>query len=278
MLVAFSLLAALFYGAGDFCGGLSSKRSAVLSVAFVSQSVGFVLLLGLLPFFPSTWSGGDLLWGALAGICGAAGIALLYHALSIGKMGLISPVTAVIAAAIPVLASAISGERLATTQWVGIGLALVAIVLISASFEGGVREITTRGLKEALLSGILLGGFYIFLAHTHRESGIHNLVGARVASMLFLGALALGSRVTLRPSANALPLLLATGALDMAANILYVVATFNGVLAIAAVITSLYPASTVFLARLVLNERLRAAQWLGVVFALAGVALIALRR
>ena len=278
MLVAFSLLAALFYGAGDFCGGLSSKRSAVLTVAFISQSAGFLMLLALLPFFPAGWNGGDLLWGALAGACGAAGIALLYHALSIGKMGLISPVTAVLAAAVPVLASVASGERLAATQWLGIALALVAIVLISASFEDGVREITTRGLREAVLSGVLLGGFYIFLAHTHHASGIHNLVGARLASVLFLAALAFGSRVTLRPSARALPLLLATGALDMAANILYVVATFNGALAIAAVVTSLYPASTVFLARLVLKERLRAAQWLGVVFALAGVALIAFRR
>lgn len=277
MEVGLSLLAACFYGAADFCGGFAAKRTPVAAVTVVSQLTGLVLLAILLPFFPGRVFASDYFWGALAGLCGGIGIALLYHALSIGKMGVVSPVTAVLAAAVPVIVSTALGQHLAVQQLIGIFFALVAIVLISLSFEDGVREFSTRGLKEAVASGIILGGFYIFLAHTHRESGVHNLLAARVASVAFLALFGIATRTDLRPKRAALPVILVSGTLDMAANVFYVLATFNGALAIAAVLTSLYPASTVFLARIVLRERLGTVQWFGVAFALVGVALIALR-
>src|SRR5215472_13953942 len=130
MQVAFSLIAALFYGAADFCGGFAAKKAPVLTVTVVSQFAGLIVLCAALPFFPGAFHRDDFLWGALAGLCGGAGIALLYHALSIGKMGVVSPVTAVVGAALPVAASAAFGQHLATLQLVGIGCALVAIVLI----------------------------------------------------------------------------------------------------------------------------------------------------
>jgi drug/metabolite transporter (DMT)-like permease len=278
MQVAFGLCAALFYGAADFCGGFAAKRAPVVTVTVVSQFVGLLLLVAALPFFPGANHVSDYAWGFAGGICGAAGIALLYHALSIGKMGVVSPVTSVLAAALPVIVSTALGERLAPAQLAGIVCALVAIVLISASFDGGVREISTRGLKEAIASGLLLGGFYLFLAQGHRDGGMHGLLAARIASVVFLALLALRTRSPLRPPAQALPFLVLAGLLDMSANVLYVLATFNGALAIAAVLTSLYPASTVFLASVTLRERLSAVQWSGVAFALAGVVLIALRR
>lgn len=278
MVVGFSLLAAFFYGAADFCGGFATRRTPVLAVTSVSRLTGLVVLAIVLPFFPAHVLPGDYFWGALAGLCGGVGIALLYHALSIGKMGVVSPVTAVLAAAVPVIVSTALGQRLAVQQVVGIVFALVAIVLISLSFEDGAREFSTRGLKEAVASGITLGGFYVFLAHTHREAGLYGVLAASAASVAFLALLGVGTRVDLRPKRSALPMILLSGTQDMAANVLYVLATFNGSLAIAAVLTSLYPASTVFLARVVLKERLGAVQWLGVAFALAGVVLIALRR
>lgn len=278
MVVGLSLLAAFFYGAADFCGGLASKRAPVMAVTTLSRLTGLAVLAIVLPFIPAHPTPSDFLWGTLAGICGGAGIALLYHALSIGKMGVVSPVTAVLAAAVPVVASIAFGQHLAKQQLIGIVVSLIAIVLISLTFEDGVREFSTRGLKEAGASGIALGGFLWFLGRTHPEAGLYGVFAASAASVVLLALVGLITRVNFRPQRNSLPLILLSGAQDMGANILYVLAAFNGSLAIAAVLTSLYPASTVFLARVVLKERLGAVQWLGVVFALAGVALIAFHR
>ncbi|MBV8639590.1 MAG: DMT family transporter [Candidatus Eremiobacteraeota bacterium] len=278
MQVGFSLLAAFFAGAADFCGGLAAKKTPVLSVTLVSQLTGLVLLAIALPFFPEPSFPSDYLWAALGGVCGVSGLGLLYHALSIGKMGVVSPVTAVLAAAVPVIVATALGQHLAVLQVIGILFALVAIALISFSFEDGVREFSTRGLKEAAASGIVLSGWYLFLAHTHRESALHTLIAARVASVAFVALLGIGARTNLRPQRETLSYILLSGILDITASAFFLFATFSGALAIAAVLTSLYPASTVFLARVILRERLGLTQWFGVAFALVGVALIALRR
>ena len=277
--VFLALGSALLYGAADFCGGLASKRSPMVAVTVLSQAGGFVVLLLAISFLPGRASAGDYAFGAVAGLFGGLGIALLYHALSIGKMGVVSPITAVLAAAVPVAVGVARGENLHTLQYVGIGIAFVAIVLISFSVEaGGMREISTAGVREATLSGLLLGGFLFFLAQTSHAAGVHNLIGARVTSILALLAVGVSTKTNFRVARPALPLILFSGVIDMSANVLYVLATFNGYLSIAAVITSLYPASTVFLARFVLRERLGLSQKIGVGLALLGVALIAFRR
>lgn len=276
--VLLSLFAALFYGAADFCGGLATKRGSIFAVTLLSQASGLALLLVLLIFLPGHASAADLGWGALAGICGGLGIALLYHALSIGKMGVVSPITAVLAASVPLGLGIFRGDHLVVPQYIGIAIALIAIVLISVSFEeGGVREISTAGVKEAIASGIIIGGFLLFISFSSHAAGLTSLAAARVASIGILALVAVVARASLQPPAGTLGLVLFTGAIDMTANALYVLATYNGYLSIAAVITSLYPASTVFLARLILNERLMMSQKFGVGLALAGVALIAFR-
>lgn len=274
--IALGLAAAVFYGAADFCGGLAAKRTAMFAVAVISQAAGFVVLLAILPFFPAHPVLADYLWGALAGLCGGLGLALLYHALSIGKMGVVSPITAVLAAALPVIVGVVRGEHLAVVQIGGIVVAMVAIVLISVSTEeSGEREIATRGVREAIFSGIVLGGFYLFLANSRPAAGLDQLVTARLASILFLLAIAGVTRTSLRPDRATLALIVLSGVIDMTANALYVLATYHGYLAIAAVLTSLYPASTVFLARFVLREHLQLSQKVGVALALVGVGLIA---
>jgi drug/metabolite transporter (DMT)-like permease len=271
------LSAAVLYGAADFCGGIAAKRTSPYTVAVIAQAVGFVLLLAVLPLFPSHATTSDYLWGLAAGACGGIGIALLYHALAIGKMGVVSPITAVLAAALPVIVSVVRGERLSLAQIAGIAVALIAIVLISVSTEEtGEREISTKGVKEAIAAGIIIGGFFLCLAYAHKSAGLNQLLAARVSSVVLLLLVAFATRSDLRPRGNVLPVILLSGAIDMAANALYVFATYHGYLSIAAVLTSLYPASTVFLARVVLKERLQRSQKLGVVLALAGVALIAL--
>jgi drug/metabolite transporter (DMT)-like permease len=273
--VLLGLLAAACYGAADFFGGLATRRSTMFAVAMLSQAVGFILLLAVMPLFSGHLTREAAVYGALGGICGGVGLALLYHALSIGKMGVVSPITAVLAAALPLAIGVMRGEHLSVWQSSGIGIALFAVVLISLSQENGRFEFSTVGVKEAVASGIVLGGFYVFLAQAGPGAGLYPLLFARLASSLFLLLLALLLRKQIAPARDTVRLIVVAGAIDMTANCLYVLAVYAGYLSIAAVLTSLYPASTVFLARIVLKERLSAIQKTGVAFALAGVALIA---
>jgi drug/metabolite transporter (DMT)-like permease len=271
-----SLISATLYGGADFFGGIATKRSSVLSVTAISQASGLVVLLAALPFLGGHPSPADLAWGLLGGVFGGIGISLLYHALSIGKMGVVSPITAVLAAIVPVAVGVMRGDPLHWFQFAGIGCALVAVVLISFSIEPtGEREYNTKGVKEAILSGIAIGAFFLVLGLSRPSAGIDALLAARVGSALFLLALGAITRTDLRPRNGTLPLLLLIGVVDMIANILFVIAAQTGALAISAILSSLYPASTVFLARAILKERLQLSQKLGVVLALAGVALIA---
>ncbi len=276
--VVYGLLAAVFYGAADFCGGVAARRSAVFAVTVISQLAGLVALLAVLAFTHWRLTPHDLIFGALAGICAGGGLALFYHALAIGRMGVVSPITAVLAAAVPVIASLVHGEHLRATQAAGMLLALVAVVLISASFEegeGGTREIATEGVREALLAGLIIGGFILFLSRASPASGVAILLPARAASVLVLLAIAAGLRGSVRASRSVLPLIVLCGVLDMTANAFFVLSARAGYVSIASVLTGLYPASTVVLAWLVLRERLQRVQRWGVVLALAGVALIA---
>lgn len=276
MAIILGLLAAAFYGAADFCGGFATKRSGMFAVAVTSQAAGLLLLLAVLPLLGGHATHEAVFYGALGGACGGAGILLLYHALSVGKMGVVSPITAVLAASLPVIVGLVRGDRLSVWQITGIAVALVAVILISLSTEPDGRfEFSTAGVREAIASGVLLGGFYIFLALGGKSAGLYPLLFARATSVLLLALTAAGLRRTVFPVAASMPIVLLGGAIDMTANVLYVLAAYAGYLSIAAVLTSLYPASTVFLARFVLGERLANVQKLGVALALAGVALIA---
>lgn len=247
----------------------------MFAVAIASQASGLVLLLAVMPLAGGRFTHDALVYGVLGGACGGLGIVLLYHALSIGKMGVVSPITAVLAASLPVIVGMARGDRLSSWQLAGIVLALAAVVLISLSTEPDGRfEFSTAGVREAVASGLLLGGFYIFLALAGKGTGLYPLLFARSGSVALLLLIAGALRRGIIPAAS-LPLVLFAGAIDMSANVLYVLSAYAGYLSIAAVLTSLYPASTVFLARFVLGERLANVQKLGVALALAGVALIA---
>ncbi len=274
MAILLGLLAGAFYGAADFCGGLATKRATVFAVTIGSQAAGLALLAAVVFLLPARAAPTDYLWGALGGICGAAGIALLYHALSIGKMGVVSPITAVLAAATPAIYGVmVRHEPLAWFQVAGMVVALAAVVLISLSHDDdGKLEFSTIGVKEAIAAGVIIGGFFT----ASPASGLQPLFIARIASVLFLLAVALIARSTIKPANGTLGIIIFAGAIDMTANVLFVLANHAGYLSIASVLTSLYPASTVLLARIVLKERLTLIQKAGVALALAGVVLIAL--
>lgn len=258
------------YGAADFLGGLASRRTTTLAVVAWSQAAGFLVLAVALPFVPGRAQPEDLAWGALCGIVGAAAVGLLYRGLAIGTMGVISPITAVLSALLPVGFGLARGQVPTATAWIGIGCALVAVVAIAA----GPAESTAharRGLPEALGAGVLFGTFFIVLAQTRAEAGLWPLVGARSASFVVFALAGTLLRVSIRPARDAIVIIIAGGACDMLANVLYTIASHEGMLAIVVVLTALYPASTVALAAVILREHLRAVQWAGVALALVAV-------
>lgn len=276
MALTLSLIAALVYGAADFLGGIASRKASPAFVVFASQLAGFAVLgIGLL-IVPGRLYPGDMWWGLGAGIAGAVGIGALYAALAQGRMGIVSPVTAVVSAAVPVVFGLAAGERPGWPALTGIAFAFVAVALVSTSPDSGRFSMREPGVALALASGIAIGALYIFLSRGHADGGLWLLLPTRVTSVAVLGAFMLARRVKVEPSRRLLAIVTVSGLLDMSANVLFVVASHGGMLAIVAVVTSLYPASTVFLARIVLHERLSRIQWGGVACAAAGVVLIAL--
>jgi drug/metabolite transporter (DMT)-like permease len=265
---------ALLYGAADFTGGITTRRAGTLPVVVVSQASGLVLVVLLLPLLPhATPARADLLWGAAAGLTGGIGVALLYRALSIGTMAVVAPTTAVCAVAIPVLVSLVLGERPAPLAVAGIALGVASIVLVSRqrSVQHAVRS---AGVGTALASGVAIGLFLLTLAQTRSESGLWPLVTNRAVSVALFGAAAVATRQSLRMPPQLGGLVSMGGAMDMLANALYMLAARQGTLSVVVTLSSLYPASTVLLARAVLGERLTPWQTTGVGCALVAVALI----
>jgi drug/metabolite transporter (DMT)-like permease len=259
--IVFALCAAALYGSADFLGGLAARRSAVIPVMIFSQLAGSCMLVAVLPLLPpASPSIADLLWGAAAGVALAIGLTLLYQGLALGKMSLVAPVTAVLAVILSGLVGLLSGDRLSLVGLAGITLALAAIILISQ--DGAAKRPphydktrSSRILPIAVFAGLFIGVFFAALKQSSASSGLLPLASARVGR-------------------DVVGLILLGGALDILANMLYVLAARHGMLTIAATLTSLYPASTIILARLVLGERLRTIQIAGLSCAGIGVVLI----
>jgi drug/metabolite transporter (DMT)-like permease len=278
--IVLSILAAAVYGAGDFFGGLASKRTSLWTVMPISSGCGLlVALAGALILSPGAPPKTDLELGALVGVVGGGAIAFLYRGLAIARMSVVAPLTAVIAAIVPVVFGILTGERLSALTVTGIVFALCAVALISSSANedvAGLPEARRSGLFEGVGAGVGFGIIYVLLSET--SHGIWPLVAARTVSAIGCALIALLARRLIAPPRKSLGTIAASGMLDMGANIFYMLSLRYTIVAIAAVITSLYPATTVMLARLVLHERLGAVQWAGVACAGAGVALIALGR
>ena len=276
-----ALASALMYGAADFTGGLATRRAATIPVVISSQFSGMVLLALLLPFLPeSSPSRTDLLWGVAAGLTGGGGVALLYRGLAIGRMAVVAPTTAVCAVVIPVVAAMLLGERPGGLAVLGIALGIGSIVLVSQQTEAtsGPARSGASGLPPgvgiALVSGVLIGFFFLSLARTAPTAGMWPILAARITSVTLFAAAALVRGIPLAPARPALWLALAGGTVDMLANAAYLLAAREGQLSLVVTLSSLYPASTVLLARVLLGERLNARQLGGVGCALAAIVLI----
>jgi uncharacterized membrane protein len=275
-----ALLAAVFYGAADFLGGITTRRATMIGAVLVTQGAGLAVLLLVTPLLPDAHlTRTDVIFGALGGITGSVGVGLLYLALAIGPMSVVAPVTAVCAAIVPLGVGLMLGERPHPWAALGVLLALIAVALLSQTETAGGEGAAApprlgRGVRVALASGVAVGVFFVALAQTTAEAVMWPLAISRVVSLTMFLALAVATgRPAGVPRAAVTPAL-ACGALDMLANALYLVAVRQGQLGLVATLASLYPASTVLLARIVLGERLGAWQQLGVAGAVGAIVLI----
>jgi len=267
-----SLLSAASWGAGDFSGGIAAKKADVFRIVAVAHAFGLAaMLLMAWVTHEAVPPRIDLIWGGIAGLAGAFGIAALYKALAIGRMGIIAPVAGVITAALPVLVGIATLGLPPVIQLAGFGLALVSIWLVARP-DGQID--THRGLGLAILAGICFGLFLVAGKQAGPHAVFWPMVVARAASVIVMGAISLLFVSDARPLRPAMVAILLCGLLDSMGNAAFIAATRHGRLDVAAVLSSLYPASTVILARVVLKERVSRMQGLGIAGALVAIALI----
>lgn len=272
--VVFGLLSAVSWGAGDFSGGLATRRASVYSVVIGSQLVGATLLIGLALAFRETLPpAGDLAWGAAAGAFGSVGLLALYRGLASGRMGLVAPLSAVLAAALPVVVAAFTQGWPDAFQFSGFGFALASVWLLSKP-EGSL-SFRLNELTLPLIAGLGFGLFFVLMDRANERAVFWPIVAARAASLGLLGGVVLFNRQPALPARRLWALTALAGMLDAGGNAFFTLAAQTGRLDVAAVLSSLYPASTVALAALVLRERLNTGQWLGVGAALLAIVLIA---
>jgi drug/metabolite transporter (DMT)-like permease len=277
MAAILALSAAVAYGVGDFLGGVAARRESATVVVLWSHLVGLVMLLVLAPLLGGELTPRAMAVGAVAGLAGGTGVALFYRGLAVGTMSVVAPIAALLSAAVPVVAGLIDGERPTPAALAGIALALGAIVLVSRDAAPQDRgPVRWQALALAVGAGLAFGLFFVVISHAGDGVGIWPLVGARAASVaLFLGLGAAGVTAAAPPK-GAIGAIVACGVLDAGANVFLLLALDRGLLSVVSVLTALYPAGTVLLARYVLGENLRPVQRAGLGVAGMAAVLIAI--
>jgi drug/metabolite transporter (DMT)-like permease len=271
-----ALASSLAYGAADFLGGVAARGAHVLRVVVIAAPASLLVELVLWPIVGASFPTAAITWGAASGLASAAAFALLYRTLAIGPMSVLSPITALVSAALPVAVGLLEGETLSALAVGGMLLAFVAIVVVSGGTDMHGARPSRNALILAFGAGAAIALQLVCLDQAPSDSGIAPLlVGRAVSSVAVLGAaFALRSRLgETQPSVGASA---AAGALDSLANFAFLLAVRDGDLAIVAVITALYPAATVVLARAFLAERIGRIQLAGLGLAAVSVSLLAL--
>ena len=274
--VVLALLAALGYGFSDFAAGLGSRRSNPAAVTAIVEPLGLATATLAVLVLPAHSPAPHVLWwGALSGVGSGVGTVALYRGLAVARMSVVAPLSAVLSAALPALAGFLLGEHLAPLTWTGIALAMPAVALVSvqpADHHGSRRS----GIVLGLIAGAGFALLFIALARAGTSDGAWPLLpGQAVAVVLVLGwAAPRRNRPDRKDWSRAWRPALAAGVVGGAANLLYLAATGAGQLAIVAVVTALYPAATVLLARLALHERWTRLQIVGLIASAVAVAAI----
>jgi drug/metabolite transporter (DMT)-like permease len=287
MVVLLGLAAAVLYGSGDFLGGMASRRAHVLTVLTLVETAGVIAALAVAAASPGPASPAGLAWGFGAGLVGGLGLIIFYTGLAAGPMSVVAPVSGLVSTVLPVAVALAEGERPGAGVYAGALLCLVAIVLASSAGETGNAEGGTgqarqparldRAIAYGTASGVSFGLFFLLIRNAGQSGELWPVAAGRIGELAIVLAVASVLRPgLLRGVGGRLPLVAAgAGVIDVIANICYVAATRTGAFGLAVVLASLYPGVTVLLARVVLGERLRWIQRIGLGLAAIGIVLVA---
>ena len=275
--IILGLLSALSWGAGDFTGGLAARKVGAYRSVFYAEVIGVIFLFTVLLFtnepLPDTRA---QIFAILAGVFGTLGLMLLYHSMTLGLMSIAAPVSALLAAVLPVLVGVFTEGLPDVLTVIGFGFALLAVWLVSQS-EGGVKDILSHlsDLKLPLLAGIGFGFYFVLMHQATRDGGaIWHMVFSRLGGMLLIISYLLVTRSSWKIDLYAIPVISLNGILDLGGNFFFILAGQAGRLDVASVLSSLFPGATVLLAWIFLKERLNRNQWIGVVCALIAIVLM----
>ncbi|MEZ4711858.1 MAG: DMT family transporter [Caldilineaceae bacterium] len=272
--IIYGLASALVWGAGDFCGGLATRRANVYRVVLLAHGLGVFIMAGCaLLFDERAPTQSDLFFGVTGGIAGLVGLLAFYQGLSQGSMGVTAPVAAIVTAVIPIIVGAIKEGAPPPLQLLGFAVALAAVWLLAGSTN--LASARWREFRLPLLAGMGFGLFYVLFDNVSAGAVFWPLTGARIASVLILGLVVGRAPSKEFPTRAQWPIIGLAGLFDAFGNIFFVLAAQAGRLDIASVLSSLYPATTLLLARFLLDERLSPSQRWGAGLAIAALMMIA---
>jgi drug/metabolite transporter (DMT)-like permease len=268
-----SLSAAITWGAGDFGGGIAARRADIFGVVAFAHGAGLVIMLALARLCGEPWPGlHEFLWAAAAGVSNGIAIAAFYRALAISKMGITAPIAAVITAMLPVIVGSSREGLPGALQLAGFVLALVAIWMIAKPERGDGRP---RGIGLAILAGLGFSGFLVLIRYVGSNSAFMPVALARLSSLLLMFIIIMRNHRPWLPTPGPMWIAITAGIFDALGGGFFLLAAQRGRLDVAAVLSSLYPASTVLLARIFLKEQLTVIQKIGITGALIAVPMIA---
>lgn len=275
MSIFLGLMSAVVWGAGDFTGGIASRRTGAFRVVFFGEIVGILVLLivafGSHESMPNSTA---MLKAALAGALGSLGLVLLYHALSTGSMSIAAPVSALAAGVLPVVVGSFTEGLPGGLTVMGFAFALLAIWFVSQNSETP-RNLLSHisDLRLPLLAGVGFGCYFVIMHAAAQDSTWWPMVISRAGGITIIGFVILMRREPLRVAREAWGVIGLNGVLDVGGNTFYILAGQLGRMDVSAVLSSLYPGVTVILAGLLLKERLSRTQWLGIALALIAIVL-----
>jgi len=275
--ILLAALSAVAYGLADYSGGRASRSVASTVVTLIGQAISLVLVvIGVVLIGTPMASAHDLWWGAAGGVAGAFALIGFYRALSLGSMTVVAPTTAVVSAVLPVVVGLALGERPSAIALIGIVAACLAVALVSGAIGTRHQHTAPSTVALAALAGIGFGFIFIAFARTANDSGLWPLVTARIASVPVVAIVVLLTKPGRGALGAVIWLVVASGVLDMGANLLYLEASHRGLLSIVAVISAMYPVSTVCLAFALDHERVSKSQAAGLACAVTALALVSL--
>lgn len=269
-----ALASAVSFGVSDFFGGYASKQLAATRVSFRAAWTSLALATAGWLIIGGQITLRDSLFGAASGLAGTLGIVFLFKALAVGPMAAVSPVTAFVGAIVPFSVGLLSGERPGWLALTGAGLGLLAVPMVSGLDRATGERPARSTIVMAVVAGLGFGGFFAFIAQIDGSAGLWPLIPAKLAGLAALGIVLLVGRPDGPAPKTAARWAYASGAIDMLANIFFLLAAQIGLLSITGVISSLYPAVTVTLGRFVLKEHLTTLQVAGVALVIAALTLI----